>query len=353
MGVLADKDYVSNLRAALRCGAVLHGHAADRPALPAAALAAEIRKLSDVPVSAYAKITDALDAMLDDASEDCVLCAFGSLYQIAEIRTYFGRIGRYSGTSAQSDLSELTEYRLIRLSAAHDKTGASAINQPARSGGMDEKMNRTKKIVMLGLLNAWILCSRAFCPSRLRSRGSALVSCPSSWPRSSSARSMPVLPPRSGILSERSSFPARLFPRLYPFAFLTGLIFGLYLYNRPPRWWRAAAASATIGVICTVGLGTLWLSMLWDKGAVLLIPARLTQFAVMVPIQVIVITLLCYRSACGSAEKRKTRPPRAETERKEGNREGADCLNGEILTKSAALCRHLSPLLGIGCRVLD
>jgi ECF transporter S component (folate family) len=85
------------------------------------------------------------------------------------------------------------------------------------------------------------------------------------------------------------------FPGFTLSAFLTGLIFGLYLYNKPPKWWRAVAASLTVGVVSALGLATLWLHMLYGKGFAILIPARLTQFAVMVPVQVIIITMLCYR----------------------------------------------------------
>jgi biotin transporter BioY len=62
-------------------------------------------------------------------------------------------------------------------------------------------------------------------------------------------------------------FPIGRIFRLYPFGSSDRPIFGLFLYNKPPRWWRSVAAALTVGMICTVGLGALWLSMLWDKGA--------------------------------------------------------------------------------------
>ncbi len=92
MGVLADKDYRADLAEALPLAERFYAVTPpiDR-ALPAAALAEEIKRRSDVPVSAYDDIRAALGDMLREASDENVLCAFGSLYQIAEIRKYFGR----------------------------------------------------------------------------------------------------------------------------------------------------------------------------------------------------------------------------------------------------------------------
>jgi len=92
MGVLADKDYLSALEAALPLAERFYTVTPpiDR-ALPAARLAAAIRERSSLPALSFSEISKALDAMLHEAERDSVLCAFGSLYQIAAIRTYFGR----------------------------------------------------------------------------------------------------------------------------------------------------------------------------------------------------------------------------------------------------------------------
>jgi len=85
------------------------------------------------------------------------------------------------------------------------------------------------------------------------------------------------------------------FPGFTVTGFLTGLIFGLFLYNKPHKLWRAAAAAAVIGVFLTVGLNCLWLSMLYGKGYLAFLPGRMTQAAVMIPTQVLIISTAGYR----------------------------------------------------------
>ncbi len=85
------------------------------------------------------------------------------------------------------------------------------------------------------------------------------------------------------------------FPGFTLSAFLTGVVFGLLLYRKPRKLWRAVAAAVIIGLFITIGLGTLWLSMLWDKGYIAILPSRITQAAVMVPVQTLLIFTVAYR----------------------------------------------------------
>jgi ECF transporter S component (folate family) len=190
---------------------------------------------------------------------------------------------------------------------ARNKTGVKSLPARAAAEWM-RKMSRTKKVILLGILIGMDVVLTRFLsiPSPITRIGFGFV---------------PIVmvailfgPVYAGVAGAFGDFiGATLFP-IGPYfpgftlsAFLTGLIFGLFLYNRPVKWWRSVAAALTVGVICTVGLGTLWLSILWDRGAAALIPARITQFAVMVPIQVIVINLLCYRVGVWvRGEKRST-----------------------------------------------
>lgn len=92
VGVLADKDYNSSIDIA--APHALKFYAVTPPsyrALSSDELAETIRHHSGVPVQPFEAIPDAIEAALSDASEDDVICIFGSLYQVGDIRTYFGR----------------------------------------------------------------------------------------------------------------------------------------------------------------------------------------------------------------------------------------------------------------------
>ena len=69
-------------------------------------------------------------------------------------------------------------------------------------------------------------------------------------------------------------------------AFLTGVVFGLFLHRKPSSLVRVVAAVLIIGFFIRIGLTTLWLSMLWGEAFVALLPARITAASIMAPIQV-------------------------------------------------------------------
>ncbi len=92
VGVLADKDYHAGI--AIAEGQAEKFYAVSPPsyrALEAEALAEEIRQKGSVPVSAYDSIPEAIEAALAEAGRDDVICIFGSLYQVGDVRRYFGR----------------------------------------------------------------------------------------------------------------------------------------------------------------------------------------------------------------------------------------------------------------------
>ncbi|MCR4771320.1 MAG: bifunctional folylpolyglutamate synthase/dihydrofolate synthase [Oscillospiraceae bacterium] len=92
IGVLADKDYISGINAAM-------GHAKkfftvtpdSYRALSAERLAEEISSRRSVPAEAFEGIPQAIEAAERQSDADDVICIFGSLYQVGEIRSYFGR----------------------------------------------------------------------------------------------------------------------------------------------------------------------------------------------------------------------------------------------------------------------
>ena len=91
MGMLADKDYSAAVALTLPHAKQVYTMTPPVPrALSAEKLAAVIRGAGEVPVSACVSIEAALSLALREAKTDDVMCAFGSLYQIGEIRAWFG-----------------------------------------------------------------------------------------------------------------------------------------------------------------------------------------------------------------------------------------------------------------------
>lgn len=94
------------------------------------------------------------------------------------------------------------------------------------------------------------------------------------------------------------------FPGFTLSAALTGVIFGLFLYKQAPSWGRLVAAVCTNSVFVSLGLGTLWLSILMGTPYFALLPTRLVQNLILVPLQIVIIRLL-QRSAVMVLARRK------------------------------------------------
>lgn len=85
-GVLADKDYKSMMEMVAPLGRVFHTITPpNNRALPAEDLADLFRSFGCEAVS-HGSVEEALDSALKEAAEDDVICAFGSLYYIGQIR---------------------------------------------------------------------------------------------------------------------------------------------------------------------------------------------------------------------------------------------------------------------------
>ena len=91
-------------------------------------------------------------------------------------------------------------------------------------------------------------------------------------------------------------FPSgSFFPGFTLTAFLHGAIYGLFLYEKPrrvPPLLRAVLAVAVYLLVCSLGLNTLWISILYGTPFLPSLLRRLIQAAVMGPVQVLVIGLL-------------------------------------------------------------
>ncbi len=92
LGVLADKDFQSGIDIAIPHAKKFY--AVTPPsyrALDAGELAEDIREKSEVPVAPFDSIPAAIEAALAESGKDDVIAILGSLYQVGDVRTYFGR----------------------------------------------------------------------------------------------------------------------------------------------------------------------------------------------------------------------------------------------------------------------
>ncbi len=92
LGVLADKDFNAGIDIAIPHAKKFF--AVTPPsyrALDAGELAADIRQKADVPVAPFESIPAAIEAALAESDKDDVIAILGSLYQVGDVRTYFGR----------------------------------------------------------------------------------------------------------------------------------------------------------------------------------------------------------------------------------------------------------------------
>ena len=82
------------------------------------------------------------------------------------------------------------------------------------------------------------------------------------------------------------------FPGFTLTAFLTGVVYGVFLYNKPKTWARIIGAVLTVCLVLNLGLDTCWLSILMGKGYLALLPTRIMKAALMIPVQSIIIGII-------------------------------------------------------------
>ena len=82
------------------------------------------------------------------------------------------------------------------------------------------------------------------------------------------------------------------FPGFTLTAFLTGVVYGVFLYNKPKTWPRIIGAVLTVCLVLNLGLDTLWLSILMGQGYIALLPTRIMKAALMIPIQATIIGII-------------------------------------------------------------
>lgn len=84
------------------------------------------------------------------------------------------------------------------------------------------------------------------------------------------------------------------FPGFTLTAMLVGAVYGLFLHKEVTLP-RILGAVVVVSVPLHLLLNSFWISVLYDKGFLALLPGRIMQVAVMAPIQVLVIWLVATR----------------------------------------------------------
>ena len=78
-------------------------------------------------------------------------------------------------------------------------------------------------------------------------------------------------------------------------AILSGVIYGVFLYRKPADIRRVILCVVCESVFISVILQTFWLMLLTGKGYLVLLPTRIVQNLITIPIQVLCIRLVAYR----------------------------------------------------------
>ncbi len=82
------------------------------------------------------------------------------------------------------------------------------------------------------------------------------------------------------------------FPGFTLNAFLSGMIYGLFLYKKPKTLPRIILAVLCVSVFINLGLNTYWLTILTGKGFLALLPSRIIQNGITTLIQIAIIPLI-------------------------------------------------------------
>lgn len=83
------------------------------------------------------------------------------------------------------------------------------------------------------------------------------------------------------------------FPGFTLTAFLVGATYGLFLYKKTVTWPRLIVTVVVVVLAYSLVLNTVWLSMLYGKAFWGLLPTRILQCVILIPVQVLTIKLVC------------------------------------------------------------
>jgi ECF transporter S component (folate family) len=106
----------------------------------------------------------------------------------------------------------------------------------------------------------------------------------------------PVLGGITGAAADLLGYPIAptgpYFPGFTLSGFVSGAMYGLVLYKKPNTLVRVVIAAVLSIVLVDLVLNTAWLSILYNKGVLAILPLRLLKAAIMLPVQVSVIYVL-------------------------------------------------------------
>lgn len=106
----------------------------------------------------------------------------------------------------------------------------------------------------------------------------------------------PVTAFTGGVISDLLGFvmfpTGTYFPGFTLTTGLTALTFSYLLYNKDFSIKNITIASLIVCIVLNLGLDTLWLSILFGKGYLMLLPTRVVKSLIMIPIQVLTISLV-------------------------------------------------------------
>lgn len=112
----------------------------------------------------------------------------------------------------------------------------------------------------------------------------------------------PVIGGLTGVAEDLIGFftnPAggAFFPGFTLSAALTGIIPGIIFMNNKGKYpiWKIAIAVVIVNLVISLGLDTYWLSMIYNKGFMILLPGRIVARLIIAPIEVFVIYILANR----------------------------------------------------------
>jgi riboflavin transporter len=94
----------------------------------------------------------------------------------------------------------------------------------------------------------------------------------------------------SDILSHICFPTGAYFPGYTLTAVVGGLIYGVFLFERPrPNYLRALLVKGVMSLVCNIGLNTLWISLTGGQAMLALLPARLIKNLCLLPIEALLI----------------------------------------------------------------
>ncbi|MEG0912950.1 MAG: folate family ECF transporter S component [Oscillospiraceae bacterium] len=85
------------------------------------------------------------------------------------------------------------------------------------------------------------------------------------------------------------------FPGYTLTAIVAGVFWGFWLYKKPVKLWRTAAAKACINIFCNIGLNTIWTAILLGNSIMVILPVRIAKNLILLPFEVVLLfTILSF-----------------------------------------------------------